>query len=276
MLRSIFGPSVEQFKQKCFSRGVTQEQWEQLTAYSAAFFQNCANFKSFGDTKFVPEFDVETFKQIVSYSDAYEQEEGRAELDKLINMVEKEMFSEDEPFAALGFSDKNGVSGYYSGNVTEEEAKLVDEWCQSKNLSPLNTRLFKTADKEFTLLVCSAEENKERYPLLGDHEFKDVKIQVKAGHLSPFMRKVADYLKDAEQFSANETQEKMMQAYYDHFAYGSIDDHKKSQSLWIKDVGPVVESDIGFIETYVDPHGSRAEFEGFVALVDKETSSKFN
>ena len=83
------------------------------------------------------------------------------------------------------------------------------------------------------------------------------------------------YLERALPYVANETQLEMLQLYIEHFKTGSIDTHKDSQRKWIKDKGPVVEQNIGWVEVYIDPENIRAYFEGLVSIVNKEQSLKF-
>lgn len=88
------------------------------------------------------------------------------------------------------------------------------------------------------------------------------------------MKDTRDELEKAIPYASNEHQREMLKSYVTHFDNGSIEEHKNSQRHWIKDKGPVIETNIGFIESYLDPLKVRAEFEGFVTIVNKEESLK--
>ncbi len=67
----------------------------------------------------------------------------------------------------------------------------------------------------------------------------------------------------------------MISKYIESFQTGSIEAHKDSQRAWVKDIGPVVETNMGWIENYIDPENARSYYSGLVAIVDKEKSAKF-
>ena len=68
----------------------------------------------------------------------------------------------------------------------------------------------------------------------------------------------------------------MIELYIEFFNTGQISVHKDAQRKWIADKGPVIESNMGWIETYIDPENIRGDFESWVAVVNKARSEKFN
>ena len=59
------------------------------------------------------------------------------------------------------------------------------------------------------------------------------------------------------------------------YASNDIEKHKESQRVWVKNLSPIVEFNLGWIETYIDSQGVRAYYEGIVALQNKNLSIKY-
>ena len=60
----------------------------------------------------------------------------------------------------------------------------------------------------------------------------------------------------------------MIQQIQESFFTGNLETYKRSQSIWVNDKAPPVETVIGFVEPYRDPMGVRSEFEGIVGIPD--------
>lgn len=181
--------------------------------------------------------------------------------------------------------DLRHVSGYYpdSPNITKDEITALSDTFEDEGLLPENTRLRKRPSGNFEILIASSQT----HPSEDTRDLPDLKYQLEGslagktatlvfGDHKKEMQNMADTIRVAHRFTANDTQSKMIVQYIKSFETGSLEAFKESQREWVKDKSPMVESDIGFIENYRDPHGIRSEFEGFVAMVNKERTRAFS
>lgn len=262
--------------------------------YVSAFFANAGNYKGFGDSKILPGIDAIKMELIIKSSKAYLQEQ--ADIDRLWSQVNISIFSLNDVNKALGLKGE-GITTYFSSNCTKADADLVADWMKTKKLEAYICRTFKTIDEQgkaqYDIRLASVETGDAVGITMPKEDYEGASFQVTRGDYSQLLKKVASGLTEAEKYSANDNQRNMLKQYIDSFNKGSLDAHKEGSRYWIKDKGPVVETYIGFIETYRDPAGkiinnnrllqfknylllgARGEFEGFVSMVNKEMSKKF-
>uniref|UniRef100_A0A8C8X463 Dipeptidyl peptidase 3 n=1 Tax=Panthera leo TaxID=9689 RepID=A0A8C8X463_PANLE len=271
----------DQLRQHALAEGLTEEEYQAFLVYAAGIYSNMGNYKSFGDTKFVPNLPKEKLEHVILGSKAAQQ--NPAEVRSLWQTCGELMFSLEPRLRHLGLG-KEGITTYFSGDCTMEDAKLAQDFLDSQNLSAYNTRLFKDVDQDgkpryevrlASVLGTESALHSEMTSRLKSYEFRGNHFQVTRGDYAPILQKVVEHLEKAKAYAANSRQEQMLAQYIESFTQGSIEAHKRGSRFWIQDKGPIVESYIGFIESYRDPFGSRGEFEGFVAMVNKAMSAKF-
>ncbi|MFH4978365.1 hypothetical protein AB6A40_005074 [Gnathostoma spinigerum] len=268
--RLFSAESIDSLKAKALTLEWTENEFSAFLVYCAAFYSNGGNYKGFGDSKIIPDVDKEKLRKLLEHSNAASREKGFI---NLYDMIEERMFSLKLGFLNLGLPPQ-GVTTYHSSNVTKEDTDLVSRYLKSHQKEGWNSRLIKQSENDknvYRIRLASIDcEPKE----LSKEEFEGAIIITERCDYGPLMLRTTDWLKKALPFVANKNQREMLSQYIRHFETGDLKYHKDGSRAWIRDVGPSVESYIGFIENYRDPVGVRSEFEGFVAAVNKETSKK--
>ncbi|KFA62684.1 hypothetical protein S40285_06990 [Stachybotrys chlorohalonatus IBT 40285] len=258
--------------------GIEESEVTRFLEYAVMFLGNLGNYKSFGDSKFIPRCSEKSVAALAATS---------PEASKFYEATNGAIFSSDNAaLLHLGFPDAGHMTTYYpdSPDITQSEIEAVSSWMEKKGLLPENTRLRKSQGGTFEILIASATTS---IPAEGGDVGKDTEFTVEDGLLkgktirlvygdhSEEMKAITEYISQAAVNADNDIQNKMHLAYAKSFETGSLEAFKDSQRFWIKDKGPMVESNIGFIETYRDPAGVRGEWEGFASVVNLERTRAF-
>ncbi|KAI7784069.1 dipeptidyl-peptidase 3 [Diaporthe eres] len=258
--------------------GVAEEDLTFFLHWAAQFLGNSGNYKSFGDKKFIPRCKESDVDKLAATS---------PEAEKFYKATKGGIFSASSSGQMhLGYPDDGHLTTYYpdSPDVTKAEVGAVADFMEKKGLLPENTRLRKTKDGVFEILIASAQTSipgeggdigKETEFKVDDGALAGKTIKLVYGDHANEMAIIAKNITKAAENADNDTQKKMHLEYAKSFDSGSLLAFKDSQRYWIRDKGPDVETNIGFIETYRDPAGVRGEWEGFAAVVNKERTRAF-
>ena len=258
--------------------GVGKDELQLLLQYFTQFLGNLGNYKGFGDVKFIPRCSPRTIAALAAQG---------SEAMEFYERCKNAIYADGGKPALMhfGFPGQGHMSTYYpeSLDITREEIETIGELLGTKGILPENTRIRKTKGGDYEVLIASAlskpppegSDAGEVTTWQLDSPLEGKKVSLVFGDHQEEMAKIALHIKKASLHAANDTQKKMMDEYAKSFGTGSLKAFKESQKLWVKDKKPEVESNIGFIETYRDPAGIRGEWEGMVAMVNKERTRAF-
>jgi dipeptidyl-peptidase III len=98
--------------------------------YSAGIFENFSNYNNFGHKKFIPELEPADFEAIFKANSLWTEKTVKGDLyrkcfNEIYPLIKTEIFAYEKPYAAIGFPEEGGITGYFSRNINKEDLKVI-------------------------------------------------------------------------------------------------------------------------------------------------------
>ncbi len=239
--------------------------WKNFVIYSKRIWVSNGIHHHYSETKILPEFSKEYFAQLVKNSDpaALQMKKGQdaaaliAELTPVIfdpNMLGKRT-NKDEKVDVV----KESAVNFYE-NVSAAE---VDKFYGDQ---------LKAAGKNPPMVGLNSK-------LVGDGTGKLTEIVWKAGPGNMYgaaIDKIVANLELATPFAENKQQKKAIGLLIEFYRTGDLKKFDEYNIAWVQDKTSTIDFINGFIETYHDPKGYKADFEAMVQYNDPDATEKMS
>lgn len=229
---------------------VTHPEWNDFVVYLKKVWFSSGIHHHYSTDKFEPQFSVEAFVEWCGQLGI-----AQSHIEQLMAIL----FDHDKYAKRVNNApDKDMIvtsaNNFYKG-VTQAEVESFyenqKEKSDDKRLSfGLNSRLLKLND-ELIEEIYSAK-----------------------GKYAQAIEAIIDNLEKAKAYAETDAQKNIITKLVEHYQTGCLKSFDEFSILWVQALDGDVDFINGFIETYGDPMGMKATWEGLVELVDKEETAK--
>jgi dipeptidyl-peptidase-3 len=214
----------------------------------------------YSNKKFTPEFSKEYFKDLIYGSDEYEfpLQTGEAIAD-LIDKVTTLIFESSIDPVKVNFdanSDlvKTSAVNFYEGVTQKEVEEYYKNIVDTKDTRPISYGLNSKLMKEGGIINERVWTSNSMYGFA--------------------ISKIVFWLNKAVEVAENDQQKKALQLLIEYYQTGDLRKWDEYNIAWLNDTNSLIDVVNGFIETYNDPLGYRANYESVVSIKDLEATKR--
>ena len=189
--RLIVSEKLSELKESALKADVSDDDFKAFMVYSSGVLANMGNYKSFGDSKIIPNLPKEKLEAITKASKAFAQDGDGVQA--ICDSCCERIYSLSDKQAQLGLGEK-GVTKYFSDNCTQEDSDKINRYFKKAKIEGYINRVVKTKEGDDGKTKYEIRNAAVKDGVLSQEEFEGAVFQVTHGDYQKLLEKVNENL----------------------------------------------------------------------------------